>query len=373
MTPEWVPEADAVRRATEQVTPPPNYPGSDLPPLSDDDKEVVERAALTDSDLFHQVRPRMFTAEQLQTRTFPRLTTYIDDLVIEGLTVLGGKPKLGKSFFALNGALAISTGGVAFGNKDRAVTEAPVLYLALEDGQARLQSRIKMVIGPDEKWPGNLMLVTEWPRLENGGIELMNKMISTYEYQVVIIDTLGRVRVPRRGRDSYQEDTDALSGLHDLTREHNGLALLAIHHNRKDDAPDDYIDALSGTTGITGVADHIAVLQRGRGDADGVLRFTSRDAAEHDTAFAFNDGAWTELGSAAEHNLSKARKEVYEALVVLGEAGVTDISEYIGKDKGQTLRMLRGLEVDGLAHQDGPRGSWRPGPHSQQSQQQPRS
>ena len=40
--------------------------------------------------------------------------------------------------------------------------------------------------------------------------------------------------VPRRGPDSYQEDSDAISMLHDMTRERSGLAMQLIHHNRKD-------------------------------------------------------------------------------------------------------------------------------------------
>ena len=62
-------------------------------------------------------------------------------------------------------------------------------------------------------------MVTEWPRLANGGLDMLAELIDTDDYKVVITDTLGRVRVPRGGRDSYQEDSDALSILHDLVQQ----------------------------------------------------------------------------------------------------------------------------------------------------------
>lgn len=253
---------------------------------------------LEESPRLQEWRPKMVSAAELQTREFSEIVAYIDGLVLEGLSILGGKPKLGKSWWALRAALAIATGGVAFGNPERIVKQASVLYLALEDGEKRLQSRLGMLLVPSEPWPNNLMIVTEWPKFDAGGLDLLAEVIDKDGYRVVFIDTVGRLRKPRRGRDSYQEDTNAIAEIHDLRRGRPGLAIVLIHHNRKDDRPDDYIDALSGTTGITGVVDHVAVLQRGRGEPDAVLHFTSRDVREHDTAFKLTDGMWSELGDA---------------------------------------------------------------------------
>jgi RecA-family ATPase len=292
--------------------------------------------------------------------TFPPQVAYIDGLILEGLSVLGGKPKLGKSWFGLRGAVTIATGGIAFGNPGRAVTAAPVLYLALEDGPARIQDRLAHLLAPDEPWPNDLTVADRWPRFDAGGRDMLAEAVDQDGYRVVFVDTLGRVRSPRAGRgDAYLEDTEAIAAVHDLARERPGLAVVLIHHNRKADHPDDYIDALSGTTGITGAADHVAVLQRARGEADAVLRFTSRDAAEHDTAYSFSDGCWTELGAAAEYAQSKARRAALDALRTLGgTAGLSEIADEMGGTKQNTAKLLRGLETDGLVKQDGPRGPW---------------
>lgn len=296
---------------------------------------------------------------ELRTMEFPPLISYIEGLVLEGLTVIGGKPKLGKSWWVLGAACAIATGGVAFSNPMRKVTQAPVLYLALEDGGSRLQSRGRRIMADGESWPANLTAFFKWPRFDTGGLELLADLIDADGYKVVIIDTIGRVRSPRKGRDSYQEDTDAISAIHDLVRERPGLAVMLVHHLRKDDSPDDYVDALSGTTGIGGSADHIAVMQRPRGEADAVLHFTSRDAAEHDTAFSLDGGAWTELGDAALYAISKARREVYDVLADMEEATLTELASVAGKDPAGTLKLLRGLAGEGLAYQDGERGPWK--------------
>ncbi len=91
-----------------------------------------------------------------------------------------------------------------------------------------------------------------------------------------------------------------------------------------------------------------------------MLRFTSRDAAEHDTAVSFDGHAWTELGSAAEYAQTQARSEVRNALADLGgTASLTEIAELAGREKGNTLRLLRGMREDGLVYQEGERGPWK--------------
>ena len=299
---------------------------------------------------------------------FPPPVAYINGLVLEGLGILGGKPKLGKSWWVMSAGLTIASGGVAFGNPDRQVTRAPVLLLALEDGPARLQKRLNTLLPPSGTWPEYLTCITEWPRFQLGGLDVLSELIDRDGFKVVIIDTLARVRKPRRGGgDAYLEDTGALAEVHDMTRARPGLSVLMVHHNRKNDDPDDYVDALSGTTGISGVVDHISVLQRGRGQADGILRFTSRDAAEHDTAFSLADGMWTELGDAALYAQSQARRSLLDALndIFDGEAALTELSEYVGKKPHTILEQLRGLQEDGLVRQERPRGPWMTTEHTE--------
>ena len=90
--------------------------------------------------------PKTLTAAELLGLELPPIRWSVQGLIPEGVTLLAGKPKLGKSWMALGIAIAISTGGVAFGT--RAVEEGDVLYMALEDNHRRLRKRLgKLVTG----------------------------------------------------------------------------------------------------------------------------------------------------------------------------------------------------------------------------------
>ena len=68
----------------------------------------------------------------------------IQQILPEGLTLLAGKPKRGKSWLALDIALAIASGGTVLG---RRCDPGPVLYLALEDNPRRLKKRLELIAG----------------------------------------------------------------------------------------------------------------------------------------------------------------------------------------------------------------------------------
>ena len=59
--------------------------------------------------------PAPFTLQELLARQLPPIQWAIPDILPEGLTLLAGKPKLGKSWLALAMALAVAAGGVALG------------------------------------------------------------------------------------------------------------------------------------------------------------------------------------------------------------------------------------------------------------------
>jgi hypothetical protein len=268
--------------------------------------------------------PRIYTAAEIMAQKFEPLVQYVEGLVVEGLGVIGGKPKLGKSWLVLGLAAAIASGGVALSDRSRTVRRGKVLYLALEDGRRRLQSRLK-ALGLDHP-PAGLRFATEWPHLgvggEGGGLDLLRAEIEKHRPDVVFIDTLQKVRSPRKGRDPYGEDYAALGGLHGLARDFAPLAIYVVHHNRKNDRPEDYVDALSGTTGIGGAADTVVVLARARGEADAILSITGRDIEETERALQFKAGLWHEVGSATEWR----RTEEQSQLVAL--AGDEHVSQH---------------------------------------------
>jgi RecA-family ATPase len=88
--------------------------------------------------------------------------------LVEGATILAGRPKIGKSWLALDWSVAVARGGFCFG--DVRCKEGDVLYIALEDNKRRLKSRLAKILGLIGEWPEKLEYATEWPRANEGGL-----------------------------------------------------------------------------------------------------------------------------------------------------------------------------------------------------------
>jgi len=74
------------------------------------------------------------SASALMKMQFDPIRYIADGYIVEGLTILAGAPKIGKSWMALNLAVAVAAGKPVFGSVP--CTHGDVLYLALEDNPA---------------------------------------------------------------------------------------------------------------------------------------------------------------------------------------------------------------------------------------------
>jgi hypothetical protein len=259
---------------------------------------------------------RIFTAVELMAEELPPVRWVVPGLLPEGVTLLAGKPKLGKSWLALGLGVAVASGGVALGTKP--VEGGDVLYLALEDNPRRLQGRLKKMLA-GEAAPGRLHIATEWPRMDEGGSELLENWLGVNPHgRLVVVDILKRVRPlanSNRNRSVYDADYEALQSLQSLASEY-GVAILVVHHTRKLAAVDP-VDEVSGSTGLSGGADGILVLKRDRGRADAYLHVTGREIEEEvELALRWdaNLASWSLVGDADEYRLSNERQQILGAL-----------------------------------------------------------
>jgi hypothetical protein len=232
------------------------------------------------------------TAAELSHKNFPELVEFVAGIIQEGFGIVAGPPKLGKSWFTLVVALAVAAGGHAFGKLK--CEPRPVLLLALEDSERRLQTRIKAVYGSDIP-PHKLHILTRvGPGLL---IPTISAWLLHHPTGLVILDTLGRARQQRRpGADAYLEDYKAGVELKNIVDAFPGSALLGVHHTRKA-ASGDFVDDLSGTLGLAGSADYVLVLRRPRQSNDATLQITGRDAPEGEYAFTVEGGRWILAGN----------------------------------------------------------------------------
>lgn len=281
------------------------------------------------------------SAEVLQSKEFPPLRYAVDGYLAEGLSLLAGKPKIGKSWMALDFAMAVSTGGLALGSVP--CRKGPVLYCALEDNYRRLQRRMNKLYGDVEHWPPGLHFTTQVRRLGDGLIDDLRDWIEAHRPKLVIIDTFAGVR-PQSRREGYDADYAALSPLQEMAGE-LGVAILVIHHLRKMPG-DDPFDMISGTTGLTGAVDTPFVLHRGK---QGVTLYgRGREIEEMEQAVEFVGGMWKVLGDAAEVRRSEERSAILEILSSAdGPMGPKEIADALGWKTDNVKQLLFKMHKDG--------------------------
>lgn len=278
-------------------------------------------------------------ATEIMGTNYPALEYVVPGVIPEGLTLLVAAPKIGKSWMSLGIAVAASSGGVAFGCIP--VDPRPVLYLALEDGPRRLQSRLKTIHAePNTK----LQFRTGLDGFAPGAV--IGAYLERYGDQkpLIILDTLGKVRGISSGNDTYGRDYTQMSSLKDLVDAYPGSALVVVHHTNKGEHGD-FMSAVSGTQGLAGAADTIAVIKRERGTGDAILSVSSRDAMEGEYAVTLTDGAWRLDGS----NLQEASQAVQNRAVMDGTGDVMQqilaaVQKYPEGVRPQELVTITGFE-----------------------------
>jgi hypothetical protein len=273
-----------------------------------------------DNDEAARRRDFMMSAAELRTMRFEPVRYVLPEFVPEGLTLLVGRPKIGKSWWALDFAVACAAGRATLGTLKP--VSGDVLYLALEDGWRRLRSRLDKLLGTFHgEWPERLFLVPmgRWRRSDQGGLQDIEAWCKWRPNPtLIVIDTLERFRKPATGKSPmYSADYDAITGLQKIGNDY-GLAIVVLHHDRKADA-DDAFDTVSGTLGLTGAADTILIIKR---RASGVVLYArGRDIEESETAIQFDKDTcrWTMLGKASEVHRSSERARVIAALTAAGQ------------------------------------------------------
>ncbi len=290
--------------------------------------------------------PFIITAAALMRKEFPEPRWAVSGLFPEGLTLVVGKPKLGKSWLALNAAIAVACGGYALGRVD--VDAGEVLYLALEDTERRLQERLAVLL--DTEAPDSLHIATEWPTLADGAVEHLNAWLSSHPAtRLVVIDTFQRLRGPVSGnQNAYASDYTAAGELKRVADRH-GIAVVVVHHTRKA-AADDPLDTVSGTNGLAGAADTIGVMQREIGRSDATLYLRGRDVPEAEHALGFDAAtcSWTLLGDAADYRVSEERREIITQLRDAPDPmSPKAIADALGKKAGAVRFLLHKMAKAG--------------------------
>lgn len=215
---------------------------------------------------------KIVSMSELFDTAYPSRLPIIDELLYPGTYLFVGAPKLGKSFLMAQLAYHISAGTPLW---NYTVRKGTVLYLALEDDYKRLQARLYRMFGAEGN--ENLFFSVSAGQLGNGLDEQLTGFMQEHpDTNLIIIDTLQKIREVGGDRYSYASDYEIITRLKKFADSY-GICLLLVHHTRKQQA-DDKFDMISGTNGLLGAADGAFLLQKEkRTSNNAILEVSGRD------------------------------------------------------------------------------------------------
>ena len=246
-------DGQSISQITENSIPTSEQKSNDEIVNSQDSLEEMYRRMqrMTDPRYLHTL-----TMTELFQTTYKSRPPVVEGLLYAGAHILAGAPKIGKSFLVAQIAYHVSTGQDLWGYK---VHQGTVLYLALEDDFQRIQSRMFMMYGVNDT--PNLHFATAAGKIGNGLDEQLKNFVQEHpDTNLIIIDTMQKIREVGGEAYSYASDYEIIGRLKRFADEH-GICVLLVHHTRKQPSGDAF-EMISGTTGLLGCADGSLLMQK---------------------------------------------------------------------------------------------------------------
>ena len=265
------------------------------------------------------------TIADLQKKTFNPVKWVVKDVIPTGNMLLAARPKMRKTWLALQLCMAVATGRKFL---DWDTVKGDVLFLGLEDNERRMQNRIRTlqrfdITAPDlsgfRYWTGGMdydasgrlrvmnpeeadATFKAFPKGE-AGVDALEQYLEDFPLtSTIVIDTLAHFRGERVSRDVYQSDYESMMPITKLAARKNVL-IIPVHHEKKGNADrgigGDFLEDVSGSAGITGGADGAISIKGRRGVQDEnesrKILISGRDVTfdyEIDVAFEADTGGW---------------------------------------------------------------------------------
>ena len=265
-------------------------------------------------------RLQTIDADTLQSTAYEPVSFVVDDLLPQGLHLLAGAPKIGKSWLALWLCLCAAQGKPLW---TFATRPCEVLYLCLEDSFQRIQSRL---FDLTEDAPPTLHFAVMSQQLHNGLVEQIEQFLKEHpQTKLIVIDTLQRIRTAGNDANAYASDYRDIGVLKALADKHR-IAILLIHHLRKELA-DDVFSRISGTTAISGAVDSsFTLIEDKRGSGKATLSCIGRDIEYRELTLERNaENVWELVSD------SRTQPELLGGrIVILLSELMRDRTEFIG-------------------------------------------
>lgn len=242
---------------------------------------------------------QVIDSQTLMDMDFMPLNFVVKGLIAQGLHILAGAPKAGKSWMALWLCLCVAKGDPVW---DLETQKGTVLYLCLEDSQPRIQNRLFDIT---DNAPSNLFFATASLPIGKGLENQIDNFIELHTDTVlIVIDTFQMVR--QISIDSgYANDYKELTSLKKLADKYK-MAILLIHHLRKEEDKNTF-NMISGTTGIQGAVDSsFTLIEEKYGGGKAILSCIGRDIEYREISLIRSENnIWKKTKDSLENNMSE--------------------------------------------------------------------
>jgi len=311
----------------------------------------------------------------LNRKEFKQIQWVVKDVLPAGNILLAARPKMRKTWLALQLSLAIARGRPFLGWD---TVQGDVLFLGLEDNERRVQNRIKLLqkfeIDPGDLsgfryWTGGMdyngagqltltnpeeeqALLSAFPRGE-AGVDALEQYLEQYPLtKLVVVDTLNHFRGERTSRDIYQSDYDAMMPITKLANR-KGVCILPVTHEKKGNADrgvgGDFLEDVTGSAGISGGADGVMSIKGRRGvqeeNESRKLYLSGRDVPfdyEVDISFDAERGGWLK---AAKEDVKVAIRALLTTHPFLNQRDLQNLLPNAGQ--ARLYRALTDMKLEG--------------------------
>ena len=289
---------------------------------------------------------KLIDAESLYFKPLMHPKMLIEGILPNGLAMLSGDSKIGKSWLVLWLGIKISKGESVWG---KPTAKADVIYLALEDTDGRVQRRMYELTDepPDNLWFG-FSCGMLGKMLEDQIEDAIKEHPSA---GLLIIDTLQMVRENTSVKtNQYAQDYKDMSRLKQIADNHQ-ICILLVHHTKKEKDSSNVFNNSNGSSALMGAPDTCMILQKDdRFSNKAVLSITGRDVEERQLKMELRDMIWvpTEETDPKELRKTKIPAFIYKVVdymmgIRIFKGTITDLLNKVGEKQLQpnvASRML---------------------------------
>jgi hypothetical protein len=263
-------------------------------------------------------------------------------LIFGGFSICSAKPKVGKSTFLRNLAVAITQGDAFLG---RETIKGKVLYLCLEEKRSEIAKHFRLMGASGED------ILIHTGATPEDALRALKSAIGEFEPVLVIIDPLSRVLRVKDFND-YATMARGLEPLIDLARE-TGVHIIALHHEGKGEREGG--DAILGSQALFGAVDcHIQLRKRNAGRTVSSIQRYGLDLPETIIQLDTQTGNITEQGDLQAFVLREKQTEILDSIADSEQLTEDEIKERIGgSSKGIISKAIRVLLENGKLFRSG--------------------